>query len=99
MTQANPLRLTVNGAPLRPGDLFASGTVSGPGTDQCGSLIELTRNGQEPLMLDGGGTRAFLQDGDEVVITATAPGPEGAIIGFGEVRGRVSDRPARSLSP
>ena len=81
--------LTVNGASLRTGDLYASGTVSGPARDQCGSLIELSWNGEQPLMLADGTTRTFLEDGDEVAITATAPGPEGATIGFGEVTGSV----------
>jgi len=81
--------LTSGGAPVRTGDLFASGTVSGPGRGQLGCLLELTRNGAEPLDLADGTRRAFLEDGDEVVITATAPGPDGAVIGFGEVRGRV----------
>ncbi|GAA4673452.1 fumarylacetoacetase [Phytohabitans rumicis] len=82
--------LTVNGASLRTGDLFASGTVSGPEPDQRGSLLELTWNGRDPLTLPGGEARTFLEDGDEVTITATAPGPGGQRIGFGEVRGRVA---------
>ncbi|MEV8321710.1 MULTISPECIES: fumarylacetoacetase [unclassified Kitasatospora] len=81
--------MTVNGASLRTGDLFASGTVSGPEPETRGALIELTWNGEEPLKLPDGTTRTFLEDGDEVTITATAPGPEGAVIGFGEVTGRV----------
>jgi fumarylacetoacetase len=85
--------LTSNGARVRPGDLFASGTVSGPGQDELGSLIELTRNGAAPLTLPDGSTRAFLADDDEVVITATAPGPDGTAIGLGEVRGRVVPGP------
>jgi fumarylacetoacetase len=80
--------LTVNGAHLRPGDLFASGTVSGPAPEQRGSLLELTWNGGEPVTLADGVTRGFLQDGDEVVLTATAPGPRGPI-GIAEVRGRI----------
>ena len=80
--------LTVNGAHLRPGDLFASGTVSGPAPEQRGSLLELTWNGSEPVTLADGTTRGFLQDGDEVVLTATAPGPRGPI-GIAEVRGRI----------
>ncbi len=82
--------MTVNGASLRTGDLFASGTVSGPEPAQRGSLIELTANGRHPIALPDGGARGFLDDGDEVVITATAPGPDGARIGFGEVRGRIT---------
>jgi len=84
--------LTCGGAPVRTGDLFASGTVSGPGRDQLGCLLELTRNGTEPLELPEGTRRGFLEDGDEVVITATAPGPDGEVIGFGEVRGQVIPR-------
>jgi fumarylacetoacetase len=81
--------MTVNGASLRPGDLFASGTVSGPGPYQRGSLIELTMGGQNPLKLPDGTERRFLEDGDEVRIGGSAPGPEGSRIGFGEVTGRV----------
>ncbi|GIF12990.1 fumarylacetoacetase [Actinoplanes teichomyceticus] len=81
--------MTVNGASLRTGDLYASGTVSGPEREQRGSLIELSWNGQEPLTLPDGTTRSFLEDGDEVTITATAPGADGSRIGFGEVVGRV----------
>jgi fumarylacetoacetase len=81
--------LTVNGASLRTGDLFASGTVSGSGRDQRGSLIELTEGGRERLALADGSTRAFLEDGDEVTITATAPGTDGGRISLGEVTGRV----------
>jgi fumarylacetoacetase len=81
--------LTVNGASLRTGDLFASGTISGPERDQCGSLLELSWGGQEPLDLPDGSTRTFLEDGDEVVISATAPGPGGTTISLGEVRGRI----------
>ncbi|RFS82114.1 fumarylacetoacetase [Actinomadura spongiicola] len=80
--------LTVNGASSRTGDLFASGTVSGPDRDQRGAFIELTWGGAEPVEVNGE-PRTFLEDGDEVVISATAPGPPGTRIGFGEVTGRV----------
>jgi fumarylacetoacetase len=86
--------LTVNGAALRVGDLYASGTVSGPDRDQWGSLLELSWNGAEPLPLDDGSSRSFLEDGDEVTISATAPGPGGSRISFGDVTGRVL--PART---
>jgi len=85
--------LTYGGAPLRTGDLYASGTVSGPERGQLGCLLELTRGGAEPLDLPDGTRRAFLEDGDEVVIAATAPGPAGELISFGEVRGRIIPRP------
>jgi fumarylacetoacetase len=80
--------LTVNGASLRTGDLFASGTVSGPDRMQRGSLLELSWNGTEPLTLPDGTERTFLEDGDEVVITASVPTRRGRI-GLGEVRGRI----------
>ncbi|MFL6079493.1 MAG: fumarylacetoacetase [Ornithinibacter sp.] len=85
--------MTVNGASLRTGDLFASGTVSGPARDQRGSFIELSWGGKEPLTLSDGSTRTFLEDGDEVTLTATAPGPDRARIALGEVTGRIE--PAR----
>jgi fumarylacetoacetase len=82
--------LTVNGASVRTGDLFASGTVSGARPDERGCLLELSWNGSEPLRLPDGTTRTFLEDGDEVVISATAPGPDGAVLPLGDVRGRVA---------
>ena len=69
--------LTSNGASVRTGDLYASGTVSGPAPDQAGSLIELSDN------------TAFLTDGDEVVIRGTAPSADGSTLSLGEVRGTV----------
>lgn len=80
--------MTVNGASLRTGDLFASGTVSGPEKKQRGCLLELTWGGKEPLELPFG-KRAFLEDGDEVTLTAWAPAPSGGRIGLGEVTGRI----------
>ena len=81
--------MTINGASLRTGDLFASGTVSGPSKDQRGSFIELSWGGKEPLALPDGSTRTFLEDGDVVTITATAPGTAGGRISLGEVTGTV----------
>jgi fumarylacetoacetase len=81
---------TVNGAAVRTGDLFASGTVSGPGPAERGCLLELTWDGSRPLRLPDGTSRAYLADGDVVRITATAPGAEGVTIGFGAVEGTVS---------
>ncbi|MEO8518822.1 MAG: fumarylacetoacetase [Dermatophilaceae bacterium] len=82
--------LTVNGASLRDGDLFASGTISGTEKNTRGSLMELAWNGQEPLTLDDGSTRDFLQDGDTVTISGWAPGADGGRIGLGEVSGTIS---------
>jgi fumarylacetoacetase len=80
--------MTVNGATVRTGDLYASGTISGPAKNQRGSFIELTWSGREPLLIDGK-PHTFLEDGDEVTITAwAAPG-----LGLGEVTGRIT--PAR----
>ncbi|MFI9649874.1 fumarylacetoacetase [Streptomyces sp. NPDC052040] len=81
-------QMTVNGASLRTGDLYGSGTVSGPTEQERGSLLELTWNGRDPLELPDG-KRAFLEDGDTVTMTAWAPGPDGSRVGLGEVTGRV----------
>ncbi|MBA0126634.1 fumarylacetoacetase [Haloechinothrix sp. YIM 98757] len=81
--------MTVNGASLRTGDLYASGTVSGEAAGTRGSLIELTWNGTEPLQLSGGQPRTFLADGDTVSISATAPAEDGGRIGFGAVTGTI----------
>ena len=81
--------LTSGGASLRTGDLYASGTVSGPEPHERGSLLELSWAGTQQVRLDDGGTRTFLEDGDEVVVRGTAPGPDGTTVGLGEVRGRV----------
>jgi fumarylacetoacetase len=81
--------LTVNGASIRPGDLFASGTISGPTKESRGSLLELTWNGTEPVTLADGTTRGFLEDDDTVTITGWAPGPDGSRIGLGEVNGTI----------
>ncbi|MBW0275728.1 fumarylacetoacetase [Nocardia sp. MH4] len=85
--------LTANGASVRPGDLYASGTISGPEPDQRGSFIELSWGGTQPVAVRGE-SRTFLADGDEVTITATAPGTAGRRIGLGEVGGRIL--PART---
>ena len=77
--------MTVNGASLRTGDLFASGTISGDDREQRGSFLELSWGGQEPFA----GGRTFLEDGDEVTLRATAPGALGGRIALGEVTGRI----------
>ena len=81
--------MTVNGATLRTGDLYGSGTVSGPEREQRGSLLELSWGGREPFTLSSGREVAFLEDGDEVTMVATAPGPDGSRIGIAEVTGRI----------
>ena len=58
---------------------------------QTGSFLELTWGGTEPVKLDDGSERTFLQDGDSIVISATAPGPDGSVIGFGEVSGVIRE--------
>jgi fumarylacetoacetase len=87
--------LTVNGATVRPGDLFGSGTVSGPDKETRGCFLELSWSGQEPIELGDGVQRTFLEDGDTVVLRASARGPQGTRIGLGECSGTV--RPARAL--
>ena len=81
---------TVNGCNSRPGDLMASGTISGEDKGSYGSLLELTWRGTEPLTV-GGETRRFLQDGDRVVLSGQAK-RGGLTVGFGEVEGTI--RPA-----
>ena len=81
--------MTVNGTCIRTGDFYASGTVSGPDRDQRGCLLELSWGGAEPLTLPDGSVRTFLEDGDEVTISGTAPDAYGTRIGFGEVTGRI----------
>jgi fumarylacetoacetase len=81
---------TVNGAALRPGDLCASGTVSGRTPGSYGSLMETTWGGTRPLVLPDGSTRTFLEDGDEVVMRGWCGGDgERPRVGFGEVRGTI----------
>ena len=78
-----------SGCNLRPGDLLASGTVSGPSRDARGCLLELTWRGSEPITLPSGEARQFLEDGDEVIFRGTCHRPGAAAIGFGECRGVV----------
>jgi fumarylacetoacetase len=85
--------MTVNGASLRVGDLFASGTVSGREPDSLGSLLELTWNGTRPLDLGDGVQRGFLADDDLVTITGWAPGRDGQPVTLGEVSGRILPTP------
>jgi fumarylacetoacetase len=80
---------TSNGCNLRPGDLLGSGTISAPTRDGYGSLLEITRGGKEPITLPDGDTRAFLEDGDEIVLRARARREGAAPIGFGECRAVV----------
>jgi len=79
---------TVTGCNLRPGDLLASGTISGPTRNSCGSLLEITWRGTEPIKLPNGEERKFLLDGDEVTLRGWCEG-DGYRIGFGECRGSV----------
>jgi fumarylacetoacetase len=85
---------TSNGCNLRPGDLFGSGTISAPEATGFGSLLETTRAGQNPIRLESGEERRFLEDGDELLLSArTPPSQKFAQIGFGECRGRVGAEP------
>lgn len=80
---------TSNGCNLRPGDLLASGTVSGEAPTARGCLLEMTRRGEEQLRLPTGETRVFLEDGDEVILTGWCERDGARRIGFGECRGTV----------
>ena len=83
---------TVNGCNARPGDLMASGTISGETEDSYGSFLELTWRGSRPIELPSGETRTFLADGDSVVLAGVAV-RDGVRISFGEVEGTIA--PAR----
>jgi fumarylacetoacetase len=89
--------LTVNGATVRPGDLFGSGTVSGPTKGERGSLVELSWGGREPITLADGSTRTFLEDGDTVALRGWCGGhgPGRPRIGFGEAVGTITPPLAR----
>jgi fumarylacetoacetase len=80
---------TVNGCNLSPGDLFGSGTQSGPTAAEAGSLLELTGGGKNPLTLANGEARSFLDDGDTVIMRGWCEKTGYARIGFGELAGRV----------
>ncbi|GIW82083.1 MAG: fumarylacetoacetase [Gemmatales bacterium] len=79
---------TCNGCNVRPGDLMASGTISGPDPGSFGSMLELAWRGTKPISFPNGETRVFLQDGDRVTMTGFCQGP-GYRVGFGEVTARV----------
>ena len=85
-----------NGCNLRPGDLIASGTVSGPDEGQRGCLLELTWRGTNPLELPTGEARRFLEDGDEVIMRAYGEAAGRRRIGFGECRGTILSSPTGS---
>ncbi|MFP3517409.1 fumarylacetoacetase [Pseudomonas sp. SIMBA_077] len=80
---------SVNGCQLQPGDLFGSGTLSGPDRSQLGSLLEITEGGKYPVELASGEVRKFLEDGDEIIFRARCTREGFASIGFGECRGKI----------
>jgi fumarylacetoacetase len=89
---------TVNGCNLRPGDLLATGTISGPTPDSYGSLLELSWRGAKPIAFPNGDTRTFLRDGDRVTMTGRCQGA-GYRVGFGEVTGTLLAAPNREKRP
>ena len=88
---------TINGCNLRPGDLFGSGTQSGPTSAEAGSLVELSKGGSQPLQVGQDEQRTFLEDGDTVIFRGWCERPGAVTIGFGELQGRVL--PAVKLVP
>jgi fumarylacetoacetase len=80
---------SVNGCVLQPGDLFGTGTLSGPQAGQHGSLLEMTEGGKQVVELASGESRRFLEHGDEVILRARCKGDGQVSIGFGECRGRI----------
>lgn len=85
---------TVNGCNLRPGDLFGSGTQSGPSEEQAGSFLELSKGGKQTITLANGESRTFIEDGDTLIIRGYCESDKAAYIGFGEVSSTVL--PAKS---
>ncbi|MNE81601.1 Fumarylacetoacetate (FAA) hydrolase family protein [compost metagenome] len=86
---------TVNGCQLNPGDLFGTGTLSGPTTESMGSLLEMTEGGKHPVTLTNGEKRTFLEDGDEIILRARCSRDGVGSIGFGDCRAVVL--PAREI--
>ena len=84
---------TTSGCPMRVGDLLGSGTISGPEKENRGSLLELSWGRKEPLTLDSGDTRSFLEDGDTLTLRGAARG-DGYRVGFGECVGKLLPAPA-----
>jgi fumarylacetoacetase len=80
---------TSGGCNLEAGDVFGTGTISGPAPEGWGSLMELSQDGQRQIALPSGETRSFLEDGDEVVLRAHCRRPGAVPIGFGECRARI----------
>jgi fumarylacetoacetase len=89
---------TINGCNLQPGDLLASGTISGPTPDSYGSLLELAWKGTRPIVLPNGEQRSFLADGDRITLTGWCQG-DGYRVGFGEVTGRILPAPSFHFEP
>jgi fumarylacetoacetase len=79
---------TINGCNIEVGDLYASGTISGPSPGSWGSLLELSRNGEKTLHMNDGSERIFLKDGDTVMMRGYAE-KNGVRIGFGECKGKI----------
>jgi fumarylacetoacetase len=81
---------TSNGCNLQPGDLLGSGTLSGPEPGEAGSLLELSRGGSQPVVLPNGEQRTFLEDGDEVTLSAWCERAGARRIGFGRCAGTIA---------
>ncbi len=79
---------TINGCNIQVGDLYASGTISGPSPGSYGSMLELSRNGEKKLHMSDGSERTFLNDGDTIIMHGYAE-KDGVRIGFGECKGKI----------
>jgi fumarylacetoacetase len=79
---------TLGGCPLRPGDLLGSGTISGTGAGEKGSMLEMNDGGKKEILLAGMDSRVYLKDGDTITMRGAA-GPSGERVGFGECVGRI----------
>ncbi|KAH8808469.1 hypothetical protein F5884DRAFT_792337 [Xylogone sp. PMI_703] len=84
---------SIGGCPMNTGDLLGSGTISGTGSNDLGSLLEMTQNGKKELMLAGMDVRKFLKDGDTITIRGVCGSEDGALVGFGECGGKIESAP------
>lgn len=84
---------SIGGCPMRVGDLFGSGTISGTEQGTEGAMLEYTKGGKESIKLDGGDERKFLQDGDTVTLNGVCGDQDSGLVGFGECVGKILPAP------
>lgn len=90
---------TLGGCAVNPGDLLGSGTISGTGPGECGSLLEMSQGGKVEVPLNGTGTRTFLKNGDTVTMRGSCQKSDGGRVGFGECTGKIYETMPDQYSP